>query len=1027
VKVLAHVDPVLLERELLARVDATHPRGAVGHTLVLVPTNRLAEHLQRKLAGVRPAWLGLEVLPFRGLGRRVLEQADGSTLHVASPLLLEALLRRLLHERPRNGWSKFVGRRPGAVGPMAATFRELREAGIAATDLAACTDGPRTSDLAELFELYDTALGECASAGWTDDAGLAHAAMPHVAGFAEDLDAVFVHGAYELIGVYLDLLRELDHATGVTALVPVARGSRVTSYGERFATSFLDGALHDPDQESDPDRAARLSALYDEESSPPAFATEAVRFRHAQGPAAEVRFAVREALKAVRDGCSPTEIAITARSLEPYTAALEEAFEDAGLPWTSSLGSPLRRHPVAREFLLLLRMLARGFPRDDVIEVLRSRQLRWSAVGCEPPPAEDADAWSREAGILDGLEEWTAELERRATAENVRPEDRENARLIGQALIALNRLVPRGPALWSAHSAELISLLESVFGDPQDEAAGQLRKILDVMAELEQLVGDTRAVEFEQMRTWLEDAVGAARLTLGRDDDGGIRVLDAMQLRGLTFGHVHLLGLNSGLFPRVPRQDPFLTDASRRELRERTRRPLGIKTEGTEEEHQLLAGLIGSARERIDVSWQRADEAGRAKNVSLALREIARLTLGRPDMDHVRETATHIPSHPAECLECLVDDTGLLAPDEEMLLAALHGPVADAAGTLALRFAELAPGLHMLRATQSFEPKNSEFDGRIGPFRPSKRMSVSDIETLGSCPLQFLFGRILRVRPLEEPATPLAMIPKELGNSVHELLDQVYTVLRDERLFGDAPTEKLVTRGLSLLDERRDRVFGELGRRFARRLPLLWKLNAESWFGTLRRFVQDDLRRIGDARARPESFETLRTETLDFGEDVTESIRGKFDRLFDGDDGLRVGDYKTSTSLDDRVNPTQMLKGRTLQVPLYRMMAGPDATVELLGVHPDLDIDGEGHREEFAGFKNDEISGSFMDTMRVLLRMRRDGVFPFHPDDMRCTWCDYTTACRRQHPPTLDRESNLSDAADYRRVLTKSSTKPHGR
>ena len=59
--VVAHPDPVRLERELLARVDAEHPRGP-GRTLVVVPTRRLAEHVQCRLASVRPAWIGLEVL-----------------------------------------------------------------------------------------------------------------------------------------------------------------------------------------------------------------------------------------------------------------------------------------------------------------------------------------------------------------------------------------------------------------------------------------------------------------------------------------------------------------------------------------------------------------------------------------------------------------------------------------------------------------------------------------------------------------------------------------------------------------------------------------------------------------------------------------------------------------------------------------------------------------------------------------------------------------------------------------------------
>ena len=38
----------------------------------------------------------------------------------------------------------------------------------------------------------------------------------------------------------------------------------------------------------------------------------------------------------------------------------------------------------------------------------------------------------------------------------------------------------------------------------------------------------------------------------------------------------------------------------------------------------LLALLLGAARERIDISWQRADESGRSRTPSLALREVAR-------------------------------------------------------------------------------------------------------------------------------------------------------------------------------------------------------------------------------------------------------------------------------------------------------------------------------------------------------------------------------------------------------------------
>jgi ATP-dependent helicase/nuclease subunit B len=1029
VRVVVHVDPVVLERELLSRVDAVHPRSGLARTLVLVPTNRLAEHVQRRLAGRRSAWLGLEVLSFRGFGREVLERATGRTLQVASPLLLESMLAGLLRERPSNGWSTFVRRRPGAAGRLLETLRDLREAGVEPADLAACAENDRGRDLTHLYADYHGMLEARSAEGWSDEAGLARAARPHVARFGEELSAVFVHGAYELLGVYLDLLRELQGTTQVTALLPICPGTRVTTYGERFAREFLlekGEELDVADPGDDPDRTHRLVALYDEQAAPPPAGDEALCLRHAQGAAAEAKFAVREALVAVREGCAPTEVAITARSLEPYAAALEEAFDDAGLPWTSSLGSPLRRHTIVREFLLLLRVLAEDFPRDDTVELLQSRHLDWTALGCSAsPPAARADAWSREAGIIDGLEEWSTELEN-LTADAARgPRGTEQARRIEEALRAVERAVPREAASWSGHASGLSASFDRIFGRPDHPSADQLHEILDVMGDLECLGGDRREVSFDEARAWLEEAVDAGTMTLQREDGGGIRVLDAMQLRGLTFERIHLMGLNSGLFPRAPREDPILPDPLRRALRLRTSRPIGVESDGGEEEHQLLAGLIGAARKRIDVSWQRADESGRAKNASLALRELARLAYGRPDIERVRNDATHLPSHPAQWLDSLVRETGLLSPDEERLLAALHSRAADAAESLGTRFPELLPGLDMLRATQSFAPARGDYDGRIGPVLLDKPLSVSALGVLGSCPLQFLFSSVLRVRPLEERANAFELARNELGNRIHALLEELYGALRDQGAF-EAPADDLVERGMAWLDERRGRVFGDLGSRLSQRVPVLWQIETGRWLAAVKRFVRADLERIAGRGMAPAQLEELRSVPLEFGEGVAAEVRGKFDRLLVGRDATIVGDYKTSTSLGWRAQPTSMLKAKALQVPLYAMMAGRDAGAELLGVHPDLDPDDPESRPEFHGFDDERVAGGFRHTMRVLLRLQREGVFPFH-DDVGCSWCRYTSACRRNHPPTIDREAQRTDTEGYRTVLAKSKRNPDGR
>ena len=63
--------------------------------------------------------------------------------------------------------------------------------------------------------------------------------------------------------------------------------------------------------------------------------------------------------------------------------------------------------------------------------------------------------------------------------------------------------------------------------------------------------------------------------------------------------------------------------------------------------------------------------------------------------------------------------------------------------------------------------------------------------------------------------------------------------------------------------------------------------------------------------------------------------------------------------------------------------------------------------------------------MRILLGLKKQGIYPFQ-DGIHCNWCEYTRACRRNHPPTRDRELHLQDAAAYRTVLKKSARNPDG-
>ena len=123
----------------------------------------------------------------------------------------------------------------------------------------------------------------------TDKAGLVRRAVPHVGRYLEgrDFGAVLHHGAYELIGVHLDLLRAIDRSRSTVFLLPCEPGSRVTEYAESFANRYLlrDGTkltrLEDTGRGLLGDR---LGALYDEQATVNAGDSRQVQLLHAQGP-----------------------------------------------------------------------------------------------------------------------------------------------------------------------------------------------------------------------------------------------------------------------------------------------------------------------------------------------------------------------------------------------------------------------------------------------------------------------------------------------------------------------------------------------------------------------------------------------------------------------------------------------------------------------------------------------------------------------------------------------------------------------
>jgi RecB family exonuclease len=909
VKLVAHGSPSVLEGELIDRVAKAKSGDPLAPLLIVVPTRRLADHVMRRLVERFGSILGVEVLHHRALAERVLELAGVAPRPVLGDDLTSTLFARVVDRADPGPLRDFARDHPGASAALRETLTDLREAGLSPKTVAATLTGAE-AETASLYASWSAALDELSGrGGGIDEAGLVRAAIGEAAAFAARFSAIWHHGAYDLIGVHVELVRALDRGRELQFLLPA-----------------------DPVDASGAFGVVRARVIAGQSSPVVPIEREAARpqvaFLHAQGAGAELKTAAYEALAAVASGAPPHEVAIVVRSFGPYAAAVDTLVEGGGPRWHTSYKRPLRRDPEAAKVL---------------------------------------------AAIAAGAD--------------------------------------RGSRSFRAHADEFEAIAHDA--DPDD----RLAELLQAMREVETILGDARAVSRAEALAWLDARADAARRPPDGADGGGVRILDAMQARGLTFAHVGLVGMNAGLFPRVAREDPFLADGSRRRLREVTGLPLPIASESDGEERLLLAVILGQARDRLRVSWRRADENARPLVPSLALGDVARFVGLEPDADAVVREARALPAQPRLRLEAWADAPGLLGRNEETLLAALASETGtDAGPAVAARRPELAAGVALVAATESFAPTAGTYDGRIGAPARREEIGVTAFETLGRCPLRYFFRYVLRVEAPRTPPTPFEADAASMGSRVHDVLREIYARLGAEGVFSKSSVDARVVRAREVLREAWNASAGADDVARAERLPVLNRIESQAWLRTLDAFLDADVRRLANDELVPEALELENQGPIPGGPERL-IVSARFDRVLRGADGRIVSDYKTGRNLKDRVHVGAMLSGRELQVPIYALTSG--LPVELLGVGADPDID----VVRFESFKSDEQRIGFLETLRAVAALTDAGRFPIRPGS-HCDGCDYRSACRRGHPPTEYREGHAADVRDARDCWSKTGKLP---
>jgi RecB family exonuclease len=763
----------------------------------------------------------------------------------------------------------------------------------------------------------------------------------------------------------------------------------------------------------------------------------------------EVWEAARACLSWARDGIAFHEMAVAYRHRDQHRALAQEIFREAGIPVYLHDGAPLAEHPLGRQLLSLLDLIQDDtFSRQRVMDFLTETDLpRATREQYDGIRAAEWDAYSREAGVVAGIEQWRDRLGRLARARRARSQAENFEWLASQAervdsllrfIEDLHAALAAGQAVasWDNHLARVRDLA--------DRYCYGLSPVLEALAELRSLATVAPTVDFELFAQTIREDLGSRDSTrvlgepvreFGRQ---GVAVMDASSLRHMRFRTVYLLGLSERSWPAPARPDPLLLEHERAAINNVSGNAQIPVRNAPDEEPLTFRLAIAAAKEHLVASYARAQASRSSRHVpSYFFRSLAETVAGRPLSFRELEGGGIVRRVAAGRMSIDPIERSLTAReyDRGLLHQGMDGGLGHVISALDLGGAALTRRSRLDQPLTAFDGVLSSPDALALSdaiqFGREKPVSPSRLETYATCPYRYFLRYVLRIEPLDEPEALDSIDHLERGSLIHAILERFLRALE-----GDPPRDEKREQHIALLRKIAEEEAASREARGVTGRPLVWAIEKRQIVEDLLRWYDTEVREGAYTSLVPLGFEVgfggpayrfgdesqeedpLTTENpVVVGEhDVGLRIQGRIDRI-DADERrtrFRVIDYKTGKYKKE--GPPD--RGRALQLPLY-LVAASQAT--------NLPVEqgeaqyfyctrrGEFKRSTFTGADYTARRGDIDLILRTIAQGVDGGYFAPNPGKSadNCRFCDYKFVCNVGIDRIMDRKQQDGPAAAF--------------
>jgi RecB family exonuclease len=857
----------------------------------------------------------------------------------------------------------------GIAGMIDRSWRDVRDGGWTLAEFESRTrnarlrNGARTKLVVRAWREYERLVGQLDA---IDPADLLRRAAAIIESGRVTIAPQIVAGFYDMTGAQRRVIEALRTAGKLEAVyVPAAEGDAY-----RFAEPFI--KTFDTEQPSNP--ATRQPSWHVAQ-----YDTRTI----------ELHETCREVVELLRSGIDARDIGVVTRTLEPYDIALLNRFAvTEGFTLSTNDETPLVAHRLGRAMTTLLSLRENGFPRGEIIELVRDGFVPKRAIDID-----EIDQATRRAGIAGGTSAELKALARSAAIESY-----------VAVLTEIESLAPDA----TLSAAEASEFLASTIGRFRIETELDLAAADAI---------DRIAATFRRTNKWnvrfdaatIIEALQNETLRQPATDNRQPEVFfsDVMRFRGRSFAHLFAIRMQDDLFPQRRLDDPLLPDHDRHTL--------GVREigDGRDEERMLFQLLLDGA-ETIHFSFSGGDGFGKTLRPSPLLKNFVIERQPERKTELLKNFGASFVRSAEACPERSrrVSPAGLAASRRQLQLLAKAGTQSVFDGYL---FAE--------RDDETLRAKLANAITSVSP---------TQLEDFGECPQKFLYKHILGVRDINDPEHELQLNARDKGKLDHGILERLYRELDDDdfnRAVAALPQldAAIGTRIDVLVDES----FAAIARDIPPFNPTMREIERAATKRILREFVAHDLADLEATGFRPKNFEyrfgkTRGGAVADHAEsfvitiggrsnlvsisdprpaapNITLRVDGTIDRIDARPDGYRIIDYKGGKATRHKDLGTKIDRGVRLQLALYAMAVSQFFDADAASVSGAIKplVTSETNARKFAFALADKEAG-LRETLDLFVTSILNGIFPAFPADddadfNACKYCPVNHSCRTRH------------------------------